>query len=60
MFMWIFFILPYAVAIPIGALYIAPNSFGEYIYIVILASTLLLIFLVSFMSLIFNVLMNKF
>ena len=58
--LWIFLIMPFAVAIPIGAVYIPTASFGQYVYYIILSSTVLLILLVSVMSLLFNVLMNKF
>ena len=57
---WVLLVIPYVVGVPIGAVYIAPSRYGEYIYGVILASTVLLVFIVSFMSLIFNLLMNKF
>ena len=58
--LWIFLILPYAIALPIATIYIPADQFGEFIYGCILGSTLLLILLVSIMSIVFNILMNKF
>jgi hypothetical protein len=57
---WIFLIIPYAIVLPITSIYISSSQFGIFIYSCILATTLLLILLVSIMSIVFNILMNKF
>lgn len=57
---WIFLIIPYAIALPIIAIYVPVAKYGLFIYACILATTLLLILLVSILSIVFNVLMNKF
>jgi hypothetical protein len=58
--LWIFLIIPYAIALPIISAFIDITEYGNFIYICILGTTLLLIILVSAMSIVFNVLMNKF
>lgn len=57
---WIFLIIPYAIALPIGSIYISLDVYGEFIYAAILGTTLLIIILVSVLSIVFNTLMNKF
>ncbi len=58
--LWVFLIIPYAIALPIASAFIDITSYGNFLYGCILATTLLLIILVSAMSIVFNVLMNKF
>lgn len=57
---WIFLILPYVMVLPIASIFITDDEKGLFIYGCILGTTLLLILLVSVMSIVFNVLMNKF
>lgn len=53
-------VLPYVVVIPTASIYVDQSKFGSFIYQCILASALLLIVLVGIISMIFNILMNKF
>ena len=58
--LWITVVIPYVIGIPTASIYIDQNKFGLFIYNCILASALLLIVLVGIVSMIFNILMNKF
>lgn len=57
---WIFLFIPYVIALPIISIFIELSKYGEFISGCILGTTLLLIVLVSIMSIVFNILMNKF
>lgn len=59
MIAWTFFLIPYAIVVPILSIYFE-QEFFLLVYGVILASVLLLVFLVTSVSVIFNMLMNKF
>lgn len=56
---WFLLIVPYGIAIPIVSIYYE-SEFFLFVYGVILATTVLMIILVSAVSIIFNILMNKF
>ncbi len=58
--LWITVIIPYVIGIPTASIYTDQTEFGLFIYNCILASALLLIILVGIISMIFNILMNKF
>lgn len=60
---WIILVLPYLMSIPIISLYVEyykTDNFYTFVYGVILATTFLMILLVSAISILFNMLMNKF
>lgn len=57
---WIFLIIPYAIALPIVSIFVTSDQYGVFVYSCILGTTLLLIVLVSILSIVFNVLMDKF
>jgi hypothetical protein len=58
--LWIAIIIPYTIVIPTFSIFIDQSFFGNFIYICILGTVLLLIILVGVISMIFNSLMNKF
>ena len=58
--LWLTMIIPYVVIIPSLSIYVDQTKFGSFIYNCILASVMLLIILVGVVSMIFNILMNKF
>lgn len=58
--LWMTIVLPYVISIPTASIYVNQTQFGTFIYNCILASTLLLIMLVGMISMIFNMLINKF
>ena len=60
MLSWVVLIIPYAIAVPIVAIYFEDNNFYSFVYVVILITVTLMILLVSAISIIFNILMNKF
>jgi hypothetical protein len=57
---WILLVIPYSIVIPIVSIFIKTEIYGLFIYGCILATTLLLILCVSAISIVFNLLMNKF
>ena len=60
MLSWAVLVIPYAIAVPIVAIYFEDNNFYEFVYVVILVTVVLVLLLVSAISIIFNILMNKF
>ncbi len=58
--LWVSAVIPYVVGIPTASIYTDQSWFGYFIYNCILASALLIILIVGVVSLIFNILMNKF
>ena len=58
--LWIFIIIPYVEIIPFTSLYADQTDFGIFIYICILGSIILLIFLVGVLTLVFNRLIDKY
>lgn len=58
---WILTIIPYTIVLPTTVLFLDEDSHeGPFIFYCILFTTLLLILIVSILSFVFNVLMNKF
>jgi hypothetical protein len=57
---WILLVIPYLIVIPILSVFIKIEMYGTFIYGCILGTTLLLIICVSVISILFNMLMNKF
>lgn len=58
--LWIAIIIPFVIAIPTASIYVDQTEFGYFVYDCILVSALLLIIMVGIISMIFNILMNKF
>lgn len=58
--LWIFLYLPYVIILPIASIFISTDYFGEFVSSCILGTALLMIVLVSVLSIVFNMLMNKF
>jgi len=58
--LWSTIIFPYVILIPTLSVYTDQTNFGNFIYYSILGSVVLMIFLVGVISMIFNILMNKF
>jgi hypothetical protein len=58
--LWLTIILPFVILIPTMSIYVDQTAFGTFIYDCILGTVVLMIFLVGVISLIFNILMNKF
>ena len=56
---WFLLYLPYGMAVPIVSIYFE-SQFYLFVYVVILVTTILMILMVSAISIIFNMLMNKF
>lgn len=59
-FVWWLLIIPFIESIPVASVFIDQSLFGQFMYYVIAASTLLLILVVSVFTLIFNALLNRF
>ena len=58
--LWIFIIFPYVVMIPFISIFVDQNRFGNFVYGCILATVVLLIFLVGILTLVFNKLIDKY
>lgn len=58
--LWIFIIFPYVVMIPFISIFVDQTRFGNFVYGCILATVVLLIFLVGILTLVFNKLIDKY
>jgi hypothetical protein len=58
--MWIFIVFPYVVLIPFLSIHVDQTKFGTFVYGCILATVVLLVFLVGILTLVLNTLIDKY
>ena len=58
--LWVFIVLPYVEIIPFASMFADQTRFGIFVYICIIGTVILIIFLVGILTLVFNQLIDKY